>query len=306
MCDYFRLFFVNFKVCSTKNGTYGNHMETKTKAIFKKTDIRTDSLDRPLTKSSGLKTATDNANLDLLTGANSTDSLFSKINSDLSLKDVTFTKKDNLKILEVTGKGVISVNTDTAQIQLGIEAEGATATKVQQKVAQNTAAVVKQLNQLKVEELQTISISLEPKLKFDNQGNSKVVGFTGRNILQFEIPIEQAGKTIDAALKAGANVIENIDFIAPESEFNQARLDAIELAVRDAQNQAVSVFNTLDLKPLEIVDIDIMGVSSPSATSLLEVGFLKNAAAFDVSTPIIGGSQEVVAEVALDINYAAL
>ncbi|WP_052055761.1 SIMPL domain-containing protein [Myxosarcina sp. GI1] len=284
-------------------------MKATNKAIFKETDIKDkeDLGDRTLTKPSEFKTATDTANLDLLTGANSTDSLFSKLNSDLLLGDVTFTKKDNLKILEVTGKGVVSVDTDTAQIQLGIEAEGATATKVQQKVAKNTAAVVKQLDLLEVEELQTVSISLEPKLKFDNQGNSTVVGFTGRNILQFEISTEQAGETIDAALKAGANVIENIDFIAPESEFNQARLDAIELAVKDAQNQAVSVFNTLDLKPLEIVDIDVMGVSSPSATSSSpEINFLKNAAAFDVSTPIIGGSQEVVAEVALDINYAAL
>lgn len=163
--------------------------------------------------------------------------------------------------------------------------------------------MVEQLNQLEVEELQTISISLKPKLEFDDQGNSTVVGFTGRNVLQFEIPTEQAGETIDAAIQAGANLIENIDFIAPESELNQARLDAIKLAAQDAQNQAIPLLNTLDLTPLEIVDIDILEVSSPSPRSFSPEF---NVAAFDASTPIIGGSQEVVANVALDINYAAL
>lgn len=276
-------------------------MEVTNEAMFEEINIEENRPDNSsYSQSSALETTTDTSELDPLTG-DSTEPWVGNFSGDF-LIGVTPTQTDTSNILEVTGTGVVSVDTDTAQIQLGIEVEGATAAEVQQEVAQSSSAVVEQLNQLEVEELQTVSINLQPIREFDDLGNSTVVGFTGRNLLQFEVSTEQAGETIDAAIQAGANVIENIDFIASESELNQARLDAIKLAAQDAQNLAIPLFDTLDLTPLEIVDIDIIGLNSPSPISSPQFEF----ADFDASTPIIGGSQEVIAEVALDINYAAL
>ena len=277
-------------------------MELTNEVIFEEINLEENPSDNSSDRSSVPEITTDTPELDPLTGESSTEPLVGN-SSDLLIENITPTQTDTSNILEVTGRGVVSVDTDTAQVQLGIEVEGATATEVQQEVAQNSSAVVEQLNQLQVEELETINISLQPRREFDDFGNSTVVGFTGLNVLQFEVPTEQAGETIDAAIQAGANTIENIAFVASESELSQARLDAIGLAAQDAQNQANPLLDTLGLTPLEIVDIDIIGVSSPSPTSFspgLDV------AAFDASTPIIGGSQEVVADVALDISYAAL
>ena len=147
-------------------------------------------------------------NLDPLTGASSIDPLVGASKSDLLIESVTQAQTDTPKILEVTGQGAVSVPTNTAQIQVGVEIEKATATEVQQEIAQITSAVVEQLNQIGVNELQTISISLRPNIEFD-QGQSTVVGFIGSNVLQFEITTEQAGETIDAAIQAGANSIQN-------------------------------------------------------------------------------------------------
>lgn len=238
---------------------------------------------------------------DALTGANSVDSLATTNSHDPLTGALTVELTDSSNILEVTGQGIVSVPTNTAQIQLGIEVEGATASQVQQEIAQLSSAVVEQLNQLEVEELQTLSISLRPNLDF-SQGQSTVVGFVGTNILQFEVPTEQAGETIDLAIQAGANIIQNISFTAPEAEVEQARREAIELAIQDAQDQANTVFNTIGLQPLEIVDIDILDVNNPVPVSPLAL----NVAAFDASTPIIGGDQDVVASIALDINYSSL
>ncbi|MEM9272678.1 MAG: SIMPL domain-containing protein [Cyanobacteria bacterium P01_F01_bin.143] len=235
---------------------------------------------------------------DPLTGACPLQSL-NDTPGDLLTGSLTLVPTDPPNILEVTGQGIISVPTTTAQIQLGIEVEGDTASQVQQEIAQLSSAVVEQLNTLGVDDLQTISISLRPNLQF-NQGQSTVVGFTGTNVLQFEVPTEQAGATIDAAIQAGANLIQNISFIAPDEAINQARIDAIALAIQDAQDQANSVFDTLDLQALEITDIDILGVSNPPSSSPF-VDF--EAVAFSVSTPILGGDQDVIASVALDINY---
>ncbi|MEO1006752.1 MAG: SIMPL domain-containing protein [Cyanobacteria bacterium J06638_38] len=236
-------------------------------------------------------------NLDSLTGATTQDFPLDEP-GDL----LTGGPTDASGTLEVTGQGIISVPTNTAVIQVGIEVEGDTASEVQQEVAQLSSAVVEQLTQLGVNDLQTIRISLSPNLQFD-QGQSTVVGFTGTNILQFEVPTEQAGGTIDAAIQAGANLIQNISFTAPEADINQARIDALELAIQDAQAQAGSVFDTLGFQAVEIVDIDILGVSNPPSNA----PFLEfDALTFAASTPIIGGDQEVIANVALDIDYAPL
>ena len=277
-------------------------MEVTNEAMFEEINIEENRPDNLSYSQPSVLETTDTSELDPLTGESSTEFLVGNFSDD-SLIGVTPTQANTSNILEVTGTGVVSVDTDTAQIQLGIEVEGATATEVQQEVAQSSSAVVEQLNQLQVEELQTVSINLQPIREFDDLGNSTIVGFTGRNLLQFEVSTEQAGETIDAAIQAGANVIENINFTASESELNQARLDAIKLAAQDAQNLAIPLFDTLDLTPLEIVDIDLIGLSSPSPRPFAPQ---LEAAAFDASTPIIGGSQEVIADVALDISYAAL
>ena len=236
---------------------------------------------------------------DSLTGASSQEFL---VDTPSDLLTGSLVPNNPPNVLEVRGQGIISVPTNTAQIQLGIEVEGDTASQVQQEIAQLSSAVVEQLNTLGVDDLQTISISLRPNLQF-NQGQSTVVGFTGTNVLQFEIPTDQAGATIDAAIQAGANLIQNISFIAPDEALNQARIDAITLAIQDAQAQANSVFDTLDLQALEITDIDILGVSNPPS-SLPFADF--STVAFSESTPIFGGDQNVIANVALDINYTFL
>ncbi len=246
---------------------------------------------------------TDNV-IDELTGLNLINSPVGASDYDPLIGSLNHAQTDTSRTLEVTGQGVISIPTNTAQIQVGIEIEGTTATEVQQAIAQRSSEVVEQLNQLGVIDLQTISISLFPEIDYE-QDDSPVVGFIGRNELQFEIATEQAGETIDAAIQAGANIIQDVSFIAPETELNQARLDALELAVQDAQVKATSVLNNLGLQPLEIVDIDIIEVSSPRS-NLPFLEFEAADLAFDRSTPIIGGDQDVIASVALDINYAPL
>jgi len=206
-----------------------------------------------------------------------------------------------LNILEVTGKGIVSLPTENAEIQIAVRVEKPNANQVQQEIAQLSSAVVDKLNQLGVKELQTISISLDPKFKYDNKGNATLVGFIGLNVLQFQVPLDLAGTAIDTAIVSGANTVENITFLPDKNQLSQARLDALTLAVQDAQAQALTVLNTLNLKPIEITQIDIFNVSNPPA--VLESASFLTATTFSATTPVIGGPQEITATVALDIAY---
>ncbi|MBD2533930.1 SIMPL domain-containing protein [Nostoc flagelliforme FACHB-838] len=204
------------------------------------------------------------------------------------------------QILEVTGRGEVTVPTTLTEVQLGIQVQGKTATEVQEEVARRSTAVVDVLQNLGAQELQTTSIQLNPVFSFAD-GTQTLTGFEGLNTLQFELPTDQSGAAIDTAIQAGANVIQNISFTASDEALQQARLQVLSEAVKDAQAQAQAVFSTLKLTPGEIIDIDINSSDNFSPSPL--VFNADRAFAAGASTPIIGGLQSVEASVSLDILY---
>ncbi|MBW4454961.1 MAG: SIMPL domain-containing protein [Nostoc indistinguendum CM1-VF10] len=212
------------------------------------------------------------------------------------------TNPNTAQILEVTGQGEVTVPTTLTEVQLGIQVQGETATEVQEQVAQRSTAVVDVLQNLGAQELQTTSIQLNPVFSFEN-GTQTLTGFEGINTLQFELPTEQAGAAIDTAIQAGANVIQNISFTASDEALQQARLQVLSEAVKDAQAQAGAVFNTLQLTPGEIINIDINSANNPGPSPLLFNVTADRALAAGGTTPIIGGSQTIEASVSLEILY---
>ncbi|MBG1257821.1 SIMPL domain-containing protein [Nostoc commune] len=208
------------------------------------------------------------------------------------------------QILEVTGKGKVSVPTTLTEVQLGIQVEGKTATEVQEEVAKRSTAVVDVLQKLGAQELQTTSIQLNPVYKYDKDGNQTLIGFKGLNTLQFELPTDRAGAAIDTAIQAGANLIQDISFTASDEALQQARLQVLSEAAKDAQAQAQAVFSTLQLTPGKIIDIDINSASNPSPSPLLFNLGADKAFAAGSTTPIIGGTQTIEASVSLDISYS--
>ena len=238
---------------------------------------------------------------DNITVLSDQDSLLDTLDGDSLTSDVSSTETDTQRILEVTGRGEVSVPTELAQIQLGVEVEKATATEVQEEVAQISTALIEQLEISGAQELQTTGISLNPVFSFDEVGlQSRLIGFRGLNTFEFEIPTEQAGAAIDAAVQAGANLVENISFIPLETDLQEARLEAIRLAVQDAQIQANEVFSVLELTPGEIVDIDVRGAGTSSPVMPI---FSFDQAEFASTTPILGGPQTIEATVELDILF---
>ncbi|WP_445627873.1 SIMPL domain-containing protein [Nostoc sp. DSM 114167] len=230
-----------------------------------------------------------------------TDNLIDVRNLGVAIADplIGSTTPKTPQILEVTGQGEVNVATTLTDVELGIKVQGKTATEVQQLVAQRSTAVVDVLQKLGAQELQTTSIQLNPVYSYENSTQT-LTGFEGLNTLEFELPTNQSGAAIDKAIQAGANVIQNISFTASDEVLQQARLQVLSEAVKDAKAQAQAVFSTLQLTPGQIIDIDINSNDNPRPSP-----FVSNLTADRVSTtPIIGGSQTVKASVSLDIGYS--
>jgi uncharacterized protein YggE len=203
------------------------------------------------------------------------------------------------RTLTVTGRGERSVKTTKARIQLGINVEAKTAIAVQTEVARKANSLVSRLQQLNVEQLQTNSIQLTPKYVYENNRQTQD-GFVGQTSVSFIIAIPQAGATIDAAISAGANQVDQISFIATDAELNAAKQLALQDAVKDAQAQSNSVLSVLGLNAKSVESI-VIGESAIAYPVPMPREAL--AAKADASTPILGSEQKVNATVTLKISY---
>lgn len=126
------------------------------------------------------------------------------------------------RVLSVTGKGAENIQTTEAQVRLGVEVQGRTAEAVQQQVASRSAAVVSLLKSRNVDKLETTGINLRPNYS-SNNGQRRLVGYRGSNVVSFRVDIESAGALMDDAVKAGASRIDSVSFVAAEDAIASAQ-----------------------------------------------------------------------------------
>ncbi|MDZ8025442.1 MAG: SIMPL domain-containing protein [Nostoc sp. SerVER01] len=206
------------------------------------------------------------------------------------------------RTLTVNGRGTQEIPTTIAQVSLGVEIQGKTAQEVQQEAARRSSAVVAFLKNQNVDKLQTTGIRLNPVYSYNNNVQ-RITGYAANNTVSFRIPIDQTGKLLDGAVKAGATQIDGISFVANDEAITRAQNDALAEATQNARQQANAVFSALGLSPKEVVSIQVNNATPPPQPVLVRGGNLKLENAADVSTPVVGGEQEVEASVTLQISY---
>lgn len=210
-------------------------------------------------------------------------------------------QENMMRTLTVTGQGQESIPTTQTQVNLGVDVQGTDAAAVQREVAQRTAAVVELLRSRQVEKLETTGIQLSPRYNYEN-GRSDVVGYSGSNTVSFRIATENVGSLLDDAVRAGANQIRGISFVADDAALEAARQRALRNAVNDAQAQAGTVLGSLNLSSQEVVSIQINGAAPPTPVPMPRAAQFNRAEA-DIVTPVVGGEQTVEAQVTLQIRY---
>jgi uncharacterized protein YggE len=196
------------------------------------------------------------------------------------------------RVLQVVGQGTVALPAQLAEIELGVEIRGNNANQVQTAIAQRLDKMIKILRQKPVEKLTTTDVQLSP---FYGE-RQQLLGFIGRNTLRFRLPLAQAGTVLDELVSQGANQITRLSFIATEATLEQGRTQALQAAVQDAQRQAQTVLQALQLTPKEVVGITILDTSAPSPRSF-------GLAEARLNTPILGGEQIIQAQVRMEIRY---
>ncbi len=143
-------------------------------------------------------------------------------------------------VLASSGQGESKVTPDRASVMLNVQTRATTAAAAAADNASRTRAVLDAVGKLGLsrDQLSTEGYTVYPEMQYDKNGGSpRVSGYVVTNTVRAETKRpEQAGIIVDAALSAGANMVNSLSFYA--SSIDEARRQAVAAAVTSARADA--------------------------------------------------------------------
>ena len=193
--------------------------------------------------------------------------------------------------------GEARITPDRAQVFVGVQTRASTAAQAGADNARKTRAVIDAVKAkgIPAELISTSEYTLYPEYDHDRPREAgepagpRVIGYVANNNVRVELRrIDQVGAIIDAALAAGANMVNMIQFTA--SNVDAARRDALAEAVSRARGDAEALARAAggSLGPLMELNTQTPPVRPfVTAQAMMRGG----GAAMDVATPIEPGQQ---------------
>lgn len=209
-----------------------------------------------------------------------------------------------ISTLTVGGSGEVRVDPDEGVVRLGVQAQAKTALEAQTQVNRVANAILAEVKKLgiPVEAVQTSQLTLspvyasqDPRLTGGPQ-EPKVVGYQAANVVSVVVAdLAKIGPVLDAALGAGANRVDGVDFRVRDDR--AARENALRQAAEDAQRKARALAAALGVSLGELLEVQEGGVNVQPP--IMEMGFARMAMSADASTPVSAGQTTISASVTL-------
>lgn len=194
--------------------------------------------------------------------------------------------------LVTAGQGEAKVTPDRASVMINVQTRALTAAAAAAENAQRTRAVLNALEKLGLpkDQLSTEGYAVNPEMVYGNGVPPRVTGYVVTNTVKAETKqTSQAGAIIDAALGAGANMINGLSFYA--SSIEAPRRQAIALAVANARADAEAMAAAAGGSLGNLIELSTQGPTIPPHP-MFEVSLRKGAVAAE-QTPVNPGLQTV-------------
>lgn len=149
--------------------------------------------------------------------------------------------------------GEVKTAPDRATIVLGVETRAATAGEASSENARKQTAVIAALRKAGIAEadIATVSYTMTPDMQYDEKLQAaRVVGYVARNMVRAQVKeIARIGGYIDAAIQAGANGVNSLEFSTSRAEeFRRTALrSAMQRACLDASAMAAAAGGRLGM-----------------------------------------------------------
>lgn len=202
-------------------------------------------------------------------------------------------EKGNMRSMNVSGTGRVSVVPDIATINIGVRTE---AEEVTDALDGNTAqanAIAEVLQGLGVDEkdIQTSNFNVYPSERY-NPMTGEVEGryFVVENTVNVTVrDLTSLGEVLSAVVDAGANNIYGINFSVEDRQ--EAVAEARELAIADAKAKAEAIAEAAGVELGDLLSINIYEGSAP-----ITYFDAKGGAYSEAAVPIAAGTLSIIME----------
>jgi uncharacterized protein YggE len=199
--------------------------------------------------------------------------------------------------LTVFGDGVATAAPDIAVVTLGVISESATAKDALAANATDMTAVISAITDagIATKDIATSGLSVNPVYSDpskDPNGRSQVTGYRVQNQVTVKIrDLAQSGPLLDKVVTAGANRVTGIDFDIDKA--SALRDEAMKAAITEARRKAELM---AEAAGVQLGAIQSVQTSEGGGVPIFRAQMAMKA---DVSTPVMGGEQQITANATL-------
>lgn len=223
--------------------------------------------------------------------------VYSKVVGPMSL-DIKTSSSSKSDGFSVTGTGKSSIKPDSASLSVGVESRGPSSEMVQEQMNGSINKVTDAIKALGIEsaDIKTSNYNVNPEYDYTS-ATRKITGYSASTNLQIRVKdIAKANSVLDAATKAGATQVGNINF--ENSDKSAAENEARQKAVVDAKAKAESAAKIAGFKLGKIINY-----SENSGYPSIQPMLMKaDSAQGNVATEVQPGTNEVSISVTLSFE----
>lgn len=209
------------------------------------------------------------------------------------------------KTISVTGVGVAKAKPDRALISLSVVTQAGSAEEAISENSLKMNSVVQALKNMGVTEdqMETSLYSLTPIWDYSNRESPRITGYTCLNTIRVTVRnFNNIGGIIDGAVSAGANHVSYIQFTISEEALRQLGLEALRIAVKDADSKARAIASAAEVTLTNLFSISALSYSPNVASYSFEPAVPSPTPMGTVLTPILP-PEEVSVTVSISAVY---
>ncbi len=167
------------------------------------------------------------------------------------IESPTFTQSSESTIA-VSGTARAAASPDRAEMMIAIETRADTAKEAQEQNADLSTKVIDAIKRSGVPQnnIETASFNLYPVYDYNAEGSQpKITGYTASHAVSVKTDdAEKASEVIDAAVSAGANRVDSIQFTLTDQRRDKVYRGVLGDATLDAEAKAKAIAETLQVK----------------------------------------------------------
>ncbi len=204
------------------------------------------------------------------------------------------------RTISVSGHGEVDIEPDVALVSLAVETVHERADAAVSENAERSDRVVQAIKQHlgDGDRVSTTGFSLQPRYEHrDGSPEPRITGYVASNSVRVETKrTDGIGKIVDAAIRVGANRVDQLEFTAENPE--PARLEALSRAGKHAKAQAASIAAALGVGLGKVQSVSSSGPMPVYAKHYDGMARMAMAEAVP-ATPIEAGQVRVSADVSV-------